>query len=130
MNNLASVYQTENHKAPQTNCQVYICGVLMKSWIVISETINKICVALARTLIWSHLKHSSPHITFSDITFGPLLPCTRSWNSAPVKALLKYSGMEHGQPGNQILQTNSSGARDYLSEDEVENNVFNILQVR
>jgi hypothetical protein len=36
----------------------------------------------------------------------------------------------HGQPGNQILQTNSSGARDYFSEDEVENNVFNILQVR
>jgi hypothetical protein len=38
--------------------------------------------------------------------------------------------MEHGQPGNQILQTNSSGARDYLSEDEGENNIFNILQVR
>jgi hypothetical protein len=105
----------------------------MKSWIVILETINKMCVALARKLIWSHFEtlwQSSPHITFSDITFGPLLPCTRSWNSAPVKALLKYSGMEHGQPGNQILQTNSSGARDYLSEDEVENNVFNILQVR
>jgi hypothetical protein len=69
-------------------------------------------------------------MTFSDIRFGPLLPCTRSWNSAPVKALLKYSGMEHGQQGNQTLQTNSLGAKDYLSEDEVENNVFNILQVR